>query len=116
MMTMFFPGKGRRPREIEVGAVYGRRPIGRNPRLFFLSAVVRASGSNVPARGDPSAPLRYDDLPSLQTDGPHVGGASLGEVVVFRKDRRARTTNAVGWEAVGEQASVGAPVGASANS
>ena len=31
------PGKGRRPREIEVGAVYGRQPIGRKQRLFCLS-------------------------------------------------------------------------------
>ena len=37
---LLIPGKGRRPREIEVGAVYGRQPIGRNQRLFFLSAIV----------------------------------------------------------------------------
>ncbi len=33
------PGKGaRRPEKSRPGAVNGRRPIGRNPRLFFLSA------------------------------------------------------------------------------
>ena len=59
------PAGGRRPRKSRAGSVNGRRPIGRNPRLFFLSARTRWNFHRSLLVHDPrpnsSAVLRGDD-------------------------------------------------------